>query len=206
MTSIQGLNVELSEKFLDRCTKEQLLEIAESQAIILTSNDKKRKEDLLRAVKSQLTAKGILVVEDEATILGKVVYPLERDLMSIEKQTQFETERLSFEATQALEDREWGKRLQLKKLELEQERERTQFELKKLEYARESEREHRQYEMRKLELELEVKKAEASKSVQVVRSSFEFDVGRNIKMVPPFCERDVDTVGILPILKGLRLP
>lgn len=74
-------------------------------------------------------------------------------------------------------------------MELEQERERTQFELKKLEYARESEREYRQHEMRKLELELEVKKAEASKSVQVVHS---FDVGRNIKMVPPFCERDVD--------------
>lgn len=44
--------------------------------------------------------------------------------------------------------------------------------------------------MRKLDLELEVKKADAYKSVQVVHSSF--DVGRNIKMVPSFCECDVD--------------
>jgi len=102
MTSILGLNVELSEKFLDRCTKEQLLEIAESHAIILNGTDKKRKEDLLRAGKTQLIAKGILVVGDEAG-LGKAAYPLvERDLMSIEKQTQFETERLSFEGSQAL--------------------------------------------------------------------------------------------------------
>lgn len=64
------------------------------------------------------------------------------------------------------------------------------FELKNVEYARKSECEQRQYEMRKLDLELEVKKAEANKSVQVVQSSFE--VGRNIKMVPLFCECDVD--------------
>lgn len=69
MTSIQGLSVELSEKFLDRCTKEQLLEIAESHAIILTGTDKKRKEDLLRAVKSQLIAKRILVVGDDSGLL-----------------------------------------------------------------------------------------------------------------------------------------
>ncbi|XP_067281212.1 uncharacterized protein [Pseudorasbora parva] len=189
MTSNEELNVELSEKFLDRCTKEQLLELAESHAIVLTSNDKKRKEDLLRAVKSQLIAKGILGMGDET--FGKVLSPrVGRDVMSREKQTQFETERLSFEGTQALKDKEWERRLQLKQLELEQDRERAQVELRKLEYARESEREQRQYEVRKLELELEVKKAEASKSIPVVRPSF--DVGRNIKMVPPFCERDVD--------------
>lgn len=82
MTSNEELNVELSEKCLDRCTKEQLLELAESHAIVLTSNDKKRKEDLLRAVKSQLIAKGILVKGDE-TSFGKVLSPcVERDLMS----------------------------------------------------------------------------------------------------------------------------
>lgn len=118
MTSNEELNVELSEKFLDRCTKEQLLELAESHAIVLTSN-KKRKEDLLRAVKSQLIAKGILVIGDE-TSFGKVLSPcVERDLMSKEKQTQFETERLSFEGTQALKYKEWEKRVQFKKLELD---------------------------------------------------------------------------------------
>ncbi len=96
-----------------------------------------------------------------------------------EKQTPFETEELLlFERSQTLKDREWHNQLQLKKLEFEREQ-RTQFELKKLEFARESERERREYEMRKLELELEAKKVEASRSVQLMQS---FDVGWNIKI------------------------
>jgi len=38
--------------------------------------------------------------------------------------------------------------------------------------------------MKKLELELEVKKAEASKSIQVVHSSF--DVGKTLRWFPYF--------------------
>lgn len=186
------LNVELSEKFLDRCTREQLLELAESHSIVLTSKDKKCKEDMLSAIKSQLINQGVLYTESEASP-GKVLSSQQTEIGAghKEKQTQFETERLTFEMTQRLKEREWEKQFQLKKLEFEAERERTQVELKKLEYARENEREQREYEMKKLELELELetKKAETSKSIQGVQT---FDVGRNLKMVPPFNEHDVD--------------
>lgn len=66
MTTIGEHNIELSEMFLERCTKEQLLELAEKYYIILTRG-KKRKEDMLRAVKSQLITKGILVIERGAS-------------------------------------------------------------------------------------------------------------------------------------------
>lgn len=171
------LNVELSEKFLDRCTREQLLELAESHSIVLTSKDKKCKEDMLRAIKSQLINQGVLYTESEASP-GKVLSSQQTEIEAEhkEKQTQFETERLTFEMTQILKERVWEKQFQLKKLEFEVEREHTRVELKKLEYARENEREQREYEMKKLELELELetKKAETSKYIRGVQT---FDVG-----------------------------
>lgn len=117
----------------------------------------------MRAVKSQLITKGILVIGRGSNSAFELSSQTEEELTLKEKQTQFETEELLFERSQTLKHREWQNQLLLKRLEFERERDRTQFELKKLEFAHESEHERREYEMRKLEHELEAKKVEASR-------------------------------------------
>ncbi|KAL1276791.1 hypothetical protein QQF64_036414 [Cirrhinus molitorella] len=51
-----------SEILLERCTKEELLQVAEHFDVEVTSNDKKLKETLLKVVKDALVERGVLEV------------------------------------------------------------------------------------------------------------------------------------------------
>ncbi len=51
-----------SERLLERCTKEELLQIAEQFDVEVTSSDKKLKEMRLKLVKSALSERGVLEV------------------------------------------------------------------------------------------------------------------------------------------------
>lgn len=51
-----------SEILLERCTKEELLQIAEQFDVEVTSSDKKLKETLMKVVKSALSERGVLEV------------------------------------------------------------------------------------------------------------------------------------------------
>ncbi len=54
-----------SEILLERCTKEELLQIAEGFSVEITSNDKKLKETLMHTVRSALVERGVLEVRAE---------------------------------------------------------------------------------------------------------------------------------------------
>ncbi len=54
-----------SEILLERCTKEELLQIAEQFDVEVTSSDKKLKEMLMKFVKSVLSEQGVLEVRSQ---------------------------------------------------------------------------------------------------------------------------------------------
>ncbi len=54
-----------SEILLERCTKEELLQIAEQFDVAVTSSDKKLKETLMKFVKSALSEQGVLEVRTQ---------------------------------------------------------------------------------------------------------------------------------------------
>ncbi len=68
------------EILLERCTKEEILQIAEQFDVEVTSSDKKLKETLMEVVKSALSERGVLEVR--AQVINpeeSVSFPLSDD-------------------------------------------------------------------------------------------------------------------------------
>lgn len=183
-----------SEILLERCTKEELLQIAERFDVEVTSNDKKLKETLLKVVKNALFERGVLEVRaqdiDPEESLTSPLYAADRNVkfsdMSLqEKQLSVDAEKLRAERDAcALKERD----LEMRKLELQQ-----KLELSKLELQ--SEREERDFQLRKLELELHAQAVETPRRVSSVETLFTapaFDVYKNIRLVPLFLEKEVE--------------
>nr|XP_055067825.1 uncharacterized protein LOC129449084 [Misgurnus anguillicaudatus] len=185
-----------SEILLERCTKEELLQIAERFAVELTSNDKKLKETLTNTLKSALSERGVLevraeVVDSEETLTTSL-YDTDKNVefgeMSVqEKQLYVDAERLRAERDALiLKEKELERDVEFKKLQ-------QKFEIRKMELEFEREKDERRFQLRKYELEMNAKSALSSGSDnEFGPAAPAFDVFKNIRMVPPFSEREVE--------------
>lgn len=186
-----------SEILLERCTKEELVKIAEHFSVELTSNDKKLKETLINTLKSAFFERGVLKVRDVVTNTN--VNPEDIESSSDDgdaddsnvkvSEMSLKEKQLCIDAEKVRAERD---ALSLKEKELEK-----QFDLRKLELQLERDRDERQFQLRKLELELNAKTAQisATHSVSANESGSAapvFDVFKNIRMVPPFSEKEVE--------------
>ncbi len=190
-----------SEILLERCTKEELLQIAERFDVEVTSNDKKLKETLMKTVKDALSERGILEVRAQTIhseeSLTSPFYTADQNVkfseMSLqEKQLCVDAEKLRAERDVcALKGKELENDFEIKKLELQHNLELQQtLELRKLELQ--SEREERDFQLRKLELELNAQTVGTPLHVSSVEPRLiapVFDVYKNIRLVPPFWRR-----------------
>ncbi len=108
-----------------------------------------------------------------------------------EKQLYVDAEKLCAEHDVfALKEKELENDFEIKKLQQQQ-----QLELRKIELQFEKEREEREFQLRKLELELKAKTAEIPIPVSLDESLYVapvFDVYKNIRLVPPFLEKEVE--------------
>ncbi len=154
------------EILLERCTKEEILQIAEQFDVEVTSSDKKLKEMLMEVVKSALSERGVLEVRAQVIDPEESVsFPLRSDAdqnvkfteMALqEKQLYVDAEKLCAERDVfALKEKELENDFEIRKLQQQQ-----QIELRKIELQFEKEREEREFQLRKLELELKAKTAE----------------------------------------------
>ena len=146
-----------SEVLLLNCTKDQLVEIAEHYDISLTTDDRRLKETLFKAVVVGLVGKAILPESEESPVShpaaevsvasSSLEYELKlREYKLEEHKLQLEAAKLRVEReNRIVKEKEIAKDIEMKKLELD-------FGLRKLEY--EEKREEREFELRKLELEL----------------------------------------------------
>ncbi|KAK0156627.1 hypothetical protein N1851_000058 [Merluccius polli] len=124
-----------SDVLLDMCTKEQLVQVADHYSVSLTSEDKRLKETLLKAVVDGLIAKDILSVREEppgsplsanASEISEHELKL-RQYSLQERQLQFEAAKLRAESeSRVVQEKEIDKEIQLMKLKV-------QLDLKKLE-------------------------------------------------------------------------
>ncbi|XP_073771215.1 uncharacterized protein [Danio rerio] len=180
------------EILLERCTKEELLLIAERFDIDVTSNDKKLKETLMKAVKSALCERGVLevrapIIPDESVSSPVCSVDLNAKFseMSLqEKQLCVDAEKFRAERDVcALKEKELENDFEVKKMQ-------QQLEMRKMELELQKEREEREFQLRKLELELKLKSHQAP--VISAAESNVFDVHKNIRLVPPFLEREVE--------------
>ncbi len=153
------------EILLERCTKEEILQIAEQFDVEVTSSDKKLKETLMEVVKSALSERGVLEVR--AQVINpeeSVSFPFSdadqnvkfTEMALQEKQLYVDAEKLCAECDVfALKEKELENDFEIRKLQQQQ-----QLELRKIELQFEKEREEREFQLRKLELELKAKTAE----------------------------------------------
>lgn len=174
-----------SDILLERCTKEEMLQIAECFGGEVTSNDKKLRETLLKAVKDTLVERGVLEIRtppvNPDTPLTSPLYDPECNVkcseMSLqEKQLCVDSEKFCAERDIcALKQKELEKDIEFKKLQ-------QLFELRKLELQFKQERE-REFQLRKLELEQNAKTVETPIPVspdESVHVTPVFDVYKNI--------------------------
>ena len=146
-----------SEVLLLNCTKDQLVEIAEHYDISLTTDDRRLKETLFKAVVVGLVGKAILPESEESPVShpaaevsvasSSLEYELKLQEYKLEEhKLQLEAAKLRVEReNRIVKEKEIAKDIEMKKLELD-------FGLRKLEY--EEKREEREFELCKLELEL----------------------------------------------------
>ena len=92
--------------------------------------------------------------------------------------------------------------IELAKIELEKERLRLEFEEKEKERQERKERkekEEREFELRKLELEhqLKIKELELGSKKGKEKGSIDFELAKNVRLVPKFNEHDVETYFLL---------
>lgn len=174
---------EPSEEALEKCTKEQLLLVAAHYDIELTSADKKLKELILKSLKGTLEEKNVFggKLQVPGPIVGSEVKLKEMALR--EKELDLELVRCRLEQDQlALKVKELQGELEIRKLE-GQERER-----------------ERAFDLKKMELELAGRRPEGQSPVSpfVVPSEIPqrveqvFDIGKHIRMVPPFSEKELE--------------
>lgn len=69
-----------SESLLERCTKEQLIQIAEHFSIDLTTQDKKLKDTLVTTLKRSLVDRGVLEVRTESVVFSPCDIDVESEL------------------------------------------------------------------------------------------------------------------------------
>ncbi|XP_062586991.1 uncharacterized protein LOC134248592 [Saccostrea cucullata] len=92
-----------------------------------------------------------------------------------------------------IEKRNFEYELEFKKLEIEQERERQAFEREKREYEKEKSAQDREHELQIKKLEFETQKIKHELELEAkAKSKSDFDVTKNIRLVPKFQEKDVD--------------
>ncbi|KAI2647151.1 Zinc finger and SCAN domain-containing protein 25 [Labeo rohita] len=163
---------------------------------ILLESDKKLKETLIKGVKSALSERGVLEVRAQAINPEECLSsPLCDDdqttkfsEMSLqEKQLCIDAEKLCAEGGLCFK-RELENDFEIKKLQ-------PRLELRKIELQFEKEREEREFQLRKLELELKVKTDQTTVQVSSGESVLAppvFDVYKNIRLVPPFLEKEVE--------------
>ncbi|XP_073785824.1 uncharacterized protein [Danio rerio] len=188
-----------SEALIERCTKEELIQIAERFSIDLTTHDKKKKDTLIATLKRSLVERGVLEVRTavlcESSVFSSCDIDVESELkfpeMSIqEKQLYLDAEKLRADREgRAMKERETEREFEARKLE-------QQLSVRKLELELEREREERAFQLKKLELELAAKRAETPRAdvhpVPEQSSALVFDVHRNMRLVPPFSEKEVE--------------
>ncbi|KAK0151950.1 hypothetical protein N1851_006690 [Merluccius polli] len=163
MASPQAFIDHPSEELLSGLTKPQLCDLVTHYDLVVTSHDKNLKETLFLAVRNQLKTKGILNGDDSEK--------LQLEKLLAEKEVRLSREK----------ELEQSRTLELRKLEHD-------LEIKRLEYeTREREREHA-LAMKRLELELS-QLPQPSPASPPIRG---FDVSKNIRLVPPFSEKEVD--------------
>ncbi|KAL2085082.1 hypothetical protein ACEWY4_018402 [Coilia grayii] len=151
---------------LSRCTKEKLNQIAEHFSVNITSDDKKLRDTLLKAVVSGLIEKQILPAHAEAPVVSPVPFTPAASRTPF-KEYAPEERKLLLEAARSRVERESRKELEkeveIKKLELQLE-----LDLRKLDYEAQEkergrvhqlqrEREERDFALKKLQIEMAVK-------------------------------------------------
>uniref|UniRef100_A0AAY4C0D5 SCAN box domain-containing protein n=1 Tax=Denticeps clupeoides TaxID=299321 RepID=A0AAY4C0D5_9TELE len=125
-----------SYELLSRCTKDNLLHIAENYAIELTSEDKKLKESLFKAVERALLGSNVLAARTEgpaspqsaASSVSEMELKM-REYSFRERQMQYEAAKWRSERdSRAVREKEIEKELQIRKMEIELEVKRLECE------------------------------------------------------------------------------
>ncbi|KAK0138506.1 hypothetical protein N1851_024967 [Merluccius polli] len=154
---------------LSGLTKPQLCDLSTHYDLLITAQERNLKETLFLAVKNQLQRKGVLKTDAPVSV--------DSDKLQLEKL-------LAEKEAQVFRDKELEQRrtLELRKLEHD-------LEIKRMEHeTRECEREHA-LAMKRLELELSQLPPQPSPASPLICG---FDVSKNIRLVPPFSEKEVD--------------
>lgn len=217
-----------------RCTKENLLKIAENYSIEISAEDKKLKDLLFKAVETALIDKNIVVAGSEGPVspvsgasnISDAELKL-REFTFKERQMQYEAAKLRTERdNRSVKEKEIEKELQIRKLEIELEMRKLEFEERERnhnrEYERQREKDQQDFALKKLQLELAARKEPVPDAAEAVTiplppcspprsasthdvspvvpslqsdtgaAALAFDVSRNIRLVPPFNEREVE--------------
>ncbi len=193
-----------SEALLESCTKEQLVQIAERFSVDLTSQEKRLKETIVTTLKRSLVDRGVIEVSTELITPSESFVSTPAEVYS-ESETKFpelslQEKQLCLDAAKIRAERD--DRAMKERAEERQFEERKldhQLGMRRMELEFEKEREERAFQIKKLELELAAKTAEVSQAnvppvPQQHANAVEpvFDVHRNMRLVPPFSEKEVD--------------
>ncbi|XP_056884578.1 uncharacterized protein LOC130523356 [Takifugu flavidus] len=152
-----------------RCTKEQLISIAEHYSVTITSDDKKLKAVLLEKVEKGLIDKNIIAKAESVGSPSNLPQSPTAELSFKMQEYNLEGRKLQLHTAQlradreamALREKELEKEVRLRQLEVDKEIELRKLEQqerenqKKMEFQRE--REEREFNLRKLELEYSAK-------------------------------------------------
>lgn len=185
MVSFKDFVAKPSLELLSALNKDQLWAVAEHYELIITAQEKKLKVTLFLAVRNQLIEKGILT--EEGSVEQKDDSP-----ESVGETAGSAAAAASPAAADA------DKQLQLEKLKGERDaralREKElDLELRKLDQQLELQRMEHDYALAMKKLELEGRQREPPPIASpLVSSQLKFDVCKNIRLVPPFSEKEVD--------------
>lgn len=213
MSLVKDFTENPSNEVLQRCTKDQLVAIAEHYSVQLTSSVKKKKDTLFEAVETTLV---------KQKILGLPALPLSASEGSPEFKLGGE---VPSHFTRTITERDLDKELRIKWLQVERELGLKRLEQEAIENEKQREFQHHrvrkehEFQLKKLQLELSARQPTpppasvpsppnsvpqvllsgdtvgslpVSHQPEQSASQVPFDVTRNIRMVPPFSECDVD--------------
>ncbi len=188
-----------SEALLESCTKEQLVQIAERFSVDLTSQEKRLKETIVTTLKRSLVDRGVIEVSTELITPSESFVSTPVEVYS-ESETKFpelslQEKQLCLDAAKIRAERD-DRAMKERAVEREFEERKLDHQLgmRRMELEFEKEREERAFQIKKLELELAAKTAEVSQVTVQHANAVEpvFDVHRNMRLVPPFSEKEVD--------------
>ena len=184
MADVEAFVAAPSQEVLEKCTKDQLLKIAEYYSV--TVGDKRVKENVKMAVTSKLMEIGVFAVDLENIDLpAKAMSPLAASVVGAPTSVSgsaagvlpLQTQGLTFEQQKELLLLQWEFEKQKHELEV-----RKQVELEVIRQQTE-----------KVKLDLEERRASVTQEVKWSGASVHsFDV-RNLRLLPPFNERDPDS-------------